>query len=259
MHEMITSSSSNGLANHHLCTSYEQKGSLTLLNDLIAELEFSLGSAAYSSPAIEEIQPPLIDPKAPVPSKESSKDCASKILKSIPTNDSNFTINALDIRVGLIVTVQHHESAEKLYCEEIDVGEETPRPIASGLVPYYKLEEMQNRRVLVVCNLKPRSLVGFKSNGMVLCASATDQNGNHQVEFIDPPIDAPIGARVYGESLDLIEPMSIKQCDKLKLFPQLASDLCVNESGEMVWKGKRLMTDEGKYCTAPSLRNCPVA
>src|SRR3546814_465462 len=59
----------------------------------------------------------------------------------------------------------------RLYCEEIDVGEDTPRQIASGLAKVYTLEEMQNRRIIVVCNLKPRKLAGFKSCGMVLCAT----------------------------------------------------------------------------------------
>lgn len=45
----------------------------------------------------------------------------------------------------------------RLYCEEIDVGEESPRLIASGLVPHYSLEEMQGRTVVVMCNLKVRN------------------------------------------------------------------------------------------------------
>ena len=51
---------------------------------------------------------------------------------------------------------------DKLYCEEIDVGEEVPRQIASGLAKHYTLEQMQDRAVIVVANLKPRTLVGFK-------------------------------------------------------------------------------------------------
>lgn len=45
-------------------------------------------------------------------------------------------------------------TAKRLYCEEIDVGEEAPRNIASGLVPHYSLGEMKGRRVIVMCNLK---------------------------------------------------------------------------------------------------------
>lgn len=39
--------------------------------------------------------------------------------------------------------------------------------IASGLRAFYSLEEMQGRRVIVLANLKPRNIAGFKSNGMV--------------------------------------------------------------------------------------------
>ena len=38
----------------------------------------------------------------------------------------------------------------------VDVGEEKPRTVLSGLVKDYSLEEMQNRMVVVICNLKPR-------------------------------------------------------------------------------------------------------
>lgn len=62
-----------------------------------------------------------------------------------------------------------------------------------GLVPYYTLEDMQDRKVIVVANLLPRKLVGFKSNGMVLCASSTGEDGKERVEFIDPPLSSVPG------------------------------------------------------------------
>ena len=68
----------------------------------------------------------------------------------------------------------NHESADRLYCEEIDVGEGEPRAIASGLREHCTLEEMQRRLVLVVCNLRPAKLAGFTSNGMVLAAKSGD-------------------------------------------------------------------------------------
>lgn len=39
--------------------------------------------------------------------------------------------------------------------------------IASGLRPFYTLEEMQGRRVIVMANMKTRNMGGFKSEGMV--------------------------------------------------------------------------------------------
>jgi methionine--tRNA ligase beta chain len=95
--------------------------------------------------------------------------------------DSEFDISALDIRVGQIIKVWPHPEAEKLYCEEIDVGEAQPRQIASGLRPFYETSELENRRVIVLCNLKKRNLVGFASHGMVLCASRGENWRTHHL------------------------------------------------------------------------------
>ena len=51
--------------------------------------------------------------------------------------------------------------------------EDEPRQIASGLRAYYSEEEMLGQRLVTVCNLKPRKLMGFPSHGMVLCAMDT--------------------------------------------------------------------------------------
>lgn len=78
----------------------------------------------------------------------------------------------IEIRVGVIKKVWHHPDADKLFCEQIDLGEDNGgvREIASGLREHYSLEDMQDRKVLVVCNLKAAKIVGFSSNGMVLAA-----------------------------------------------------------------------------------------
>merc|ERR1712176_1597999 len=72
-------------------------------------------------------------------------------------------ITALDIRVGEIKKVWEHEEADKLYCEEIDVGEDELRTVASGLRPYMNAEDLEGKKVLVLCNLKKRNMVGFPS------------------------------------------------------------------------------------------------
>jgi tRNA-binding EMAP/Myf-like protein len=45
--------------------------------------------------------------------------------------------------VGLIKKAEKHPDADSLYVEEIDVGEEAPRTVVSGLVKFIPLEEMQ--------------------------------------------------------------------------------------------------------------------
>ena len=228
---------------------------LQQLNDLIAELEVIVGnrkkvtndapSSAVPSEQTKASKPKVV--KAPV--EAISKDVASA---------DEININSLDLRVGVIRSVVRHETAEKLYCEEIDVGEEVPRPIASGLVPFYTLDQMQDRRVIVVANLLPRKLVGFKSNGMVLCASKMGDDGIEIVEFVDPPLSAAPGERIIGLGLTSL-PLSAKQCDKKKAFETLASSLIVDSEGIACWNGLRLVAQSsGEFCVAPTLRDCPI-
>jgi methionine--tRNA ligase beta chain len=80
-------------------------------------------------------------------------------------------LSALEIRVGVITGISRHPDADQLYVEQVDVGEGEPRTIVSGLVKYCPEEFLLNRKVTVLCNLKPRALRGIKSHGMLLCAS----------------------------------------------------------------------------------------
>ena len=69
--------------------------------------------------------------------------------------------------------------------------------VASGLRAHYSLEEMQGRRLLVICNMKKRKMQGFNSFGMVLCAKT-----DGKVEFVSPPDGAKPGDRVVLECRD---------------------------------------------------------
>jgi methionine--tRNA ligase beta chain len=70
--------------------------------------------------------------------------------------------------------VWNHPDSDKLYCEEIECGESQSRSVASGLRAHHTLDEMQDRLICVVCNLKPAKLAGFVSEGMVLAAQGSD-------------------------------------------------------------------------------------
>ena len=90
--------------------------------------------------------------------QKAAKDNNSNEKAPAASADPNLpAICKLEFKVGLITKVWIHPDAEKLYCEEIDCGEEGgPRQIASGLRKHYKEEEMLGKRVLVVANLKVR-------------------------------------------------------------------------------------------------------
>lgn len=100
----------------------------------------------------------------------------------------------LDIRVGRVVKAWRHEEADSLYVEEVDVGEAEPRTICSGLVNFVPLHLLQDKKVVVLANLKPRNMRGVKSCGMLMAASdASHEN----VELLVPPEDSLPGERIW--------------------------------------------------------------
>ena len=242
---------------------------LQQLHDLIAELETVVrnGTECQSlvSPVIRltvKEQKPKVVPnsvtKTGIDNLEISakSTVASRTKEIIPPDE--ISINSLDLRVGVIRSFVRHADAEKLYCEDIDIGESELRPIASGLVPFYSLDEMLGRRVIVVANLLPRKLVGFKSNGMVLCATRKDSDGVESVEFVEPPAAAAPGERIIGLGLTSL-PLAAKQCDKRKAFETLSASLRVDDEGIARWDGLHLVAQSsGEYCRAPTLRDCPI-
>jgi len=159
-------------------------------------------------------------------------------------------ITALDIRVGRITKVWEHPEADKLYCEEIDVGEDEPRTVASGLKPYMKTDDMEGKLVLVLCNLKKRNMVGFPSHGMVLCASNSDHT---DVRLVNPPIDAKVGERITIPDFDFegedAKPFAENKFGKKKIFEKIAPHLVTSKYGVPEFLGRPFMTSAG-VCTS---------
>lgn len=115
--------------------------------------------------------------------KEIAKlhEMASKVLKNKPVEfpplKSTITIDdvrKIDLRVGKIVKVQAVAKSKKLLQLEVDLGFET-RTIVSGISQHYKPEELVGKNVVVVANLKPATLMGTESRGMILCGGIEDK------------------------------------------------------------------------------------
>mmetsp|Transcript_2284 Transcript_2284/g.3496 ORF Transcript_2284/g.3496 Transcript_2284/m.3496 type:complete len:474 (+) Transcript_2284:98-1519(+) len=167
----------------------------------------------------------------------------------------DFNVSALDIRVGKIIDVWEHEASEKLWCEKVDLGEDEPRQILSGLRAFYKKEEMKDRHVLVLCNLKKRNLVGVPSHGMVMCATNADHTA---VEFVIPPEGVKIGERVTFEGLTG-EPEPENKVAKKKIFEKLAPDLKTDDNGVVVWKGIKSVTSAGPCVASKGMKGAQVS
>ena len=99
---------------------------------------------------------------------------------------------ALDIAIGTIVTVEVVEGADKLLRLEVEVGEESPRQIISGIREYFEDPQfLVGKQCPFVLNLEPRTIRGFESQGMILAADHEDTFG-----LLIPHNQLPSGTRV---------------------------------------------------------------
>ena len=190
-------------------------------------------------------QPVSVFPRFEVPGEGTNANAkekapAAKAKKGASQPITEIDISQLDIRVGVITKAWAHEEADKLICEEIDIGEESgPRQIASGLRDHYDAEDLTGQRVLVLSNLKSRKLVGFPSHGMVLCAS-----NDEKTEFVEPPVDATVGERVFVDGFSG-DPATENQVGKKKMLDKIFPDLKTNNDGVATYKGVALTTSAG--------------
>ncbi|XP_014205288.1 tyrosine--tRNA ligase, cytoplasmic [Copidosoma floridanum] len=181
----------------------------------------------------------------PPPQKQKPQPVADEVVPS-----------RLDIRVGKIVEVERHPDADSLYVEKIDLGEESgPRTIVSGLVNYVPIEEMKDRMVVVLANLKPANLRGVASHGMVLCASVDEPV--RAVEPLRPPVNSKAGDKVIVEGYESGTPDEVLN-PKKKVWEKLQVDLVVNGSGIACWSGNPLLTPSNENLIADKLRNVSI-
>lgn len=81
----------------------------------------------------------------------------------------------LDICIGTIVECQAIEKSQKLLKLLVDIGENKPRQIISGIAQHYTPKDLIHKQVCLIINLKPAKLMGQISEGMILASS--DENG----------------------------------------------------------------------------------
>lgn len=186
--------------------------------------------------------------------KKKSNNNQQKGGKAAPAAEASLFYK-LDIRVGKIVKAFKHPEADRLYVEHIDLGEESPRQICSGLVEHIPLDQVQGATVLVVTNLKPTKMVGVVSYGMVLCAMNAEKT---KVEFVTPPANAYPGARVYLEgdsSEDLaayVPEENINGRNKKSSWAKVAPELQTDGNRTAMYQGRALRV-RGGVLSAPTV------
>jgi len=129
--------------------------------------EFTIEKIPPLFPRIEEelmVQPSSM-PVEPTPAKNVHKKEAK--VESIITIDQFFETS---LKVGTIIEASILEGSDRLLKLKVDLGEAEPRQIVAGIREYYTPEELINTQVCVVANLKPATIKGLLSQGMLLAA-----------------------------------------------------------------------------------------
>jgi methionyl-tRNA synthetase len=74
------------------------------------------------------------------------------------------------MRVGQVLEAEKIEGSRKLLKLRVDIGDEV-RQVVAGISEVYAPEDLLNKKVVLVVNLKPAKLMGVESNGMIVAAS----------------------------------------------------------------------------------------
>ncbi|ODV82184.1 nucleic acid-binding protein, partial [Suhomyces tanzawaensis NRRL Y-17324] len=160
---------------------------------------------------------------------------------------------ALNLRVGKIILCEKHADADKLYVSQIQVKDEQELvQVCSGLVNHIPIEQMVDRRVVVLTNLKPSKMRGVKSEAMLL---ASEIDG--QVDLIEPPQKAVLGGRLQFETfLSEVEPSRLKP----NVWEDIQKHLRTTSLGEAAYvkDGKEYILKYGPGASTSLLKNAPI-
>ncbi len=97
-----------------------------------------------------------------------------------------------DLRVAKVVSCEKVKKSKKLLCLQLDDGM-GGRQVVSGIAQWYAPEDLIGKKVVIVANLKPVTLCGVESNGMI-CAADTPDGG---AKVIFPDSDLPCGSKIH--------------------------------------------------------------
>lgn len=149
------------------------------------QLETGISCVESIAPLFQRIDMKEFEkPSAPVekPKKKAKKEKKKKkVIEPIQADD----FGKVSLKAGKILEAKVHPDADKLLIETIDVGEENPRQIVSGIAQNYTPEDLIGRTVIVVANLEPATLRGVESQGMLLCSVG---KGGPKVVFLDDSV-----------------------------------------------------------------------
>ena len=153
----------------------------------------------------------------------------------------------------------------KLDCGDVDGDGQPlePRTVVAGLAGKVSFDELINRKVVCIANLKPAKMRGIESTAMLLAASDGKEGDEETVQLIDVPSSVPNGELLSFEGMPIGEPdVMLKSKGALKVWDRVKEKLRVNGNGEAVYQDedktiRKIMTSDGP-AKVSSLRDCII-
>ena len=117
---------------------------------------------------------------------------AADVIDIEPKEEITYDLfDKMQFQVGEIIACEEVPKSKKLLCSKVRIGSQV-KQIVSGIKQHYTAEEMVGKKVMVLVNLKPATLAGVVSEGMLLCAE--DAEGN--LALLTPEKEMPAGAEI---------------------------------------------------------------
>ncbi|KAG0204097.1 hypothetical protein BGX28_003858 [Mortierella sp. GBA30] len=136
-----------------------------------------------------------------------------------------------------------HDANPNSYISTVDCGNGDVRTVVSGLAKYIPLEEMQNRLVCAVCNLKPGKFQGILSSAMLLAGSSLDDS---VVELLQPPAGLEAGDLIQFDGFAQADRTSPEKLNpKHLIFEKVSAEFTISASGLALYKELEFKTKAG--------------
>ena len=171
--------------------SYETVGTADKFGGIVAGS--AVGDSKVLFARIDEAKL-LSELEAEMAAKKAAAEAAAKA-NEIPEKPEGCALIGIEdfmdveLRTAKILECEKVPKAKKLLKLQIDLGYEK-RQVVSGIAKWYQPEDLIGKKIIVVANLKPATLCGIESNGMILAS------GEETVRVVFLDKDTPLGERV---------------------------------------------------------------
>lgn len=218
---------------------------LEMLDSVIKDVEQALAPKSVGNRNVDRSRATVNDASANPQQQKKKKEKKTKQPTIAPLDPVKSQFLQCDLRVGRVIETSTHPESEFLYVLQVRYSEDEIRTICTGLRKHIPADEIQNRLVVTICNLKPRKLRGIASEGMVLTGSIVSNEGDKErIILLQPPADAEDGSIVSAHGIKEERTVSDGKFVSSKTWDKIMPRLRVKD-GKACYDNMPLTTEKG--------------